>query len=59
MKIRPAALALVALLAASAAVPSQQAQARGGRTTAADCQAGSDDPDCPDPPPQNGKTQSK
>jgi hypothetical protein len=26
------------------------ADARGGRTTAKDCDAGSDDPDCPDAP---------
>jgi hypothetical protein len=40
-----AALAVVALVS-SAAI----AEARGGRTTSADCEAGSDDPDCPDTP---------
>ena len=40
--VRPA-LAVVALLS-SAVV----AQAKAGRTTAEDCKAGSDDPDCPD-----------
>jgi hypothetical protein len=40
-----AALALVGLVS-SATI----AEARGGRTTAADCEAGSDDPDCPDAP---------
>jgi hypothetical protein len=30
------------------------AEARGGRTTAADCEAGSDDPDCPDTPDPKG-----
>jgi hypothetical protein len=42
-----AALAVLVLLS-SATV----AHARGGRTTAADCEAGSDDPDCPDAPAQ-------
>jgi hypothetical protein len=35
------------------------ADARGGRTTAQDCEAGSDDPDCPDttaPPNKSGST---
>jgi hypothetical protein len=54
-----AAVALAALMALSSFVA--PAEARGGRTTAADCAAGSDDPDCPDtsetqnkPPPQSG-----
>jgi hypothetical protein len=32
------------------------AEARGGRTTAQDCDAGSDDPDCPDTPAKPGST---
>jgi hypothetical protein len=40
-----AALALVGLVSSVTV-----AEARGGRTTAADCEAGSDDPDCPDTP---------
>lgn len=54
-----ASLALAALMLASVTSP---ANARGGRTTAADCAAGSDDPDCPDtpdsqkkPPPKDSK----
>ncbi len=42
-------LGLAAILALLALVMSVSvADARGGRTTAADCAAGSDDPDCPD-----------
>jgi len=42
-----AMLALLVLVQISSAT---LADARGGRTTAADCAAGSDDPDCPDTP---------
>lgn len=45
-----AALALVALLASVSV-----ADARGGRMAAADCEAGSDDPDCPDAPASSNK----
>jgi hypothetical protein len=41
-----AVLALLVLMSSVAT-----ADARGGRTTAKDCDAGSDDPDCPDAPP--------
>ncbi|HUB48992.1 MAG TPA: hypothetical protein VMB73_28790 [Acetobacteraceae bacterium] len=54
-----ASLTLAALMLVSTMSP---ANARGGRTTAADCAAGSDDPDCPDtqdsqnkPPPKDSK----
>jgi hypothetical protein len=42
--------AILALMLAMAALISSVtvADARGGRTTAQDCAAGSDDPDCPD-----------
>jgi hypothetical protein len=45
MRKLTAALAVVVLISSTAI-----AEARGGRTTAADCAAGSDDPDCPDAP---------
>jgi len=48
MRRRAAMLALLAL--AGTMTSSAIADARGGRTTAADCEAGSDDPDCPDTP---------
>jgi hypothetical protein len=55
-----AVLALLVLISSVTA-----ADARGGRTTAKDCDAGSDDPDCPDAPtppkwsqPANAKAQS-
>jgi hypothetical protein len=44
------ALAAIALLASVTI-----AEARGGRTTAAECEAGSDDPDCPDVPDTKAK----
>ena len=44
------ALALTAFLSLTAT-----AHARAGRTTAEDCKAGSDDPDCPDTAPAAGK----
>ncbi len=55
MRIRKlsAALALVALLFSVTA-----AEARGGRTTAADCEAGSVDPECPDAPATQTKQSS-
>jgi hypothetical protein len=40
--------AILALLALALVSSATVADARGGRTTAADCAAGSDDPDCPD-----------
>ena len=43
MRMTGPMLAMVALLSSTVA-----AQARAGRTTAEDCKAGSDDPDCPD-----------
>jgi hypothetical protein len=47
---------LTALLAVVALISSATiAEARGGRTTAADCEAGSDDPDCPDAPDSKSK----
>jgi hypothetical protein len=50
MRKLTAALAVVALISSVTI-----AEARGGRTTAADCEAGSDDPDCPDAPDQQSK----
>jgi hypothetical protein len=48
---------LTVVLAAVALISSvTMAEARGGRTTAVDCEAGSDDPDCPDAPASPGKT---
>jgi len=45
---------LIAILALLALVSSATvAEARGGRTTAEDCEPGSADPDCPDAPAQN------
>ncbi len=52
MRTLKAVLAVVALL--SSAAP---AYARAGRTTAEDCKAGSDDPDCPDTAQPGGKPQ--
>ena len=46
-----AVLAFVALISSVTV-----AEARGGRTTAADCEAGSDDPDCPDAPAAPSKS---
>jgi hypothetical protein len=47
---------LAAVLAVLALIFSvNPAEARGGRTTAADCEAGSDDPDCPDTAAPPGK----
>ena len=43
MRKLKAALAVVALMSSM-----PMAHARAGRTTADDCKAGSDDPDCPD-----------
>jgi hypothetical protein len=58
-------VAVLALAALALVGGSSLAEARGGRTTAADCAAGSDDPDCPDtadsqakPPPPPGKNAS-
>ncbi len=48
-----AALALLALIASVTIV-----HARGGRTTPADCDAGSADPDCPDSSDSSGKPPS-
>ncbi len=45
MRKLTAALAVLAVISSVTV-----AHARGGRTTAADCEAGSDDPDCPDTP---------
>ncbi len=50
MRKLTAALALVALISSWTV-----ADARGGRTSAADCEAGSADPDCPDEPPAANK----
>src|SRR4051812_46523918 len=50
MRKLAAALAVVALISSVT-----MAEARGGRTTAADCEAGSDDPDCPDAPDTRSK----
>ena len=50
MRKLTAVLAVIALLSSMTV-----ADARGGRTTAADCEAGSDDPDCPDAPAPSGK----
>jgi hypothetical protein len=50
MSKRTAVLALLALISSVTV-----ADARGGRTTTADCAAGSDDPDCPDAPDPHGK----
>jgi hypothetical protein len=50
MRRLAAALAVVALISSVTV-----AHARGGRTTAADCEAGSDDPDCPDKPASDSK----
>jgi hypothetical protein len=48
---------LTAVLAILALISSVTiAEARGGRTTAEDCAAGSVDPDCPDDPPPPGKS---
>ena len=44
-RVLAAAMALVAFVSSMTV-----AEARGGRTTAQDCEAGSDDPDCPDAP---------
>jgi hypothetical protein len=46
MRKLAAALAVVALISSATTI----AEARGGRTSAKDCDAGSDDPDCPDAP---------
>jgi hypothetical protein len=56
MRTLKAALAVVALMSS---VPA--AHARAGRTTADDCKAGSDDPDCPDaaPPAKPGQPPAK
>ncbi len=43
-------LALLVLMAAASV-----AEAKGGRTSAADCKAGSTDPDCPDEPDAKDK----
>jgi hypothetical protein len=54
MRRLTAVLAIVALLASVTA-----AEARGGRTSAQDCEAGSADPDCPDstaPPPKSNSS---
>jgi hypothetical protein len=49
---------LTAVLAVLALISSATiAEARGGRTTAQDCDAGSNDPDCPDTPPPPSKQQ--
>jgi hypothetical protein len=56
MNKRAAVLALLALIGSVSITA--VADARGGRTTAADCQAGSDDPDCPDTP-DSGKPPPK
>lgn len=48
-----AALALLALVSSVT-----NADARGGRTTANDCEAGSADPDCPDDAPAPAKKQA-
>jgi hypothetical protein len=55
MRKLTAALALVALISSVTI-----ADARGGRTTAEDCEAGSADPDCPDTqgPPKKSDTSS-
>jgi hypothetical protein len=53
MRKLTAVLALVALIA-SATI----AEARGGRTTAEDCEVGSADPDCPDAPAQTKKPEA-
>ena len=55
MRRLTAALAIVALLASVTV-----AEARGGRTSAQDCEAGSADPDCPDSaaPPQKSNASS-
>jgi len=55
---RRAVLRLAGLLALAAAAMTESvtlAAARGGRSTAADCAAGSDDPDCPDTGDSSGK----
>jgi len=51
MRKLTAALALVALIFSGT-----MAEARGGRTSVADCDAGSADPDCPDAPPSSART---
>jgi len=48
MRKLTAALALVVLVSSVTI-----AEARGGRTTAEDCEPGSADPDCPDTPPKS------
>jgi len=53
MRKLTAALALVALISSVTI-----ADARGGRTTAEDCDAGSADPDCPDAPAASNKPPS-
>ncbi len=50
MRKLTAALALLALIGSVSV-----ADARGGRTSAADCEAGSADPDCPDEPSPDKK----
>ena len=50
MRKLKAALAVVALVSSM-----PMAHARAGRTTADDCKAGSDDPDCPDAPAKPGQ----
>jgi len=45
-------LALVLLALMALVYSATTAEARGGRTSAADCEAGSADPDCPDSAPQ-------
>ena len=54
MRKQSALLVLTLLLMAATA---GMAEAKGGRTSAADCKAGSSDPDCPDEPdaPAPGK----
>ena len=50
MRTLRAALAVLTLMSSM-----PLAHARAGRTTADDCKAGSDDPDCPDAAPAPGK----
>lgn len=53
---------LVAVTLLTLTVMPQFADARGGRTTIADCKAGSTDPDCPDEPdaaPDNATPKNK
>jgi hypothetical protein len=51
MRKLTAVLALLALISSTAV-----AEARGGRTTAQDCDADSKDPDCPDVPASSAKS---